>query len=56
VGTDVSEGFEPWDQRQLSGFGFRTAADAIAHMSQVGADVLFSFGGQNITFRNSTLS
>ncbi|MCJ7874840.1 DUF4214 domain-containing protein [Phaeobacter sp. J2-8] len=55
-GSDVIHGFEPWDRVQLSGFGFNTAADAMAHMTQVGGAVVFDHAGQVITFRNTSMA
>lgn len=55
-GADVIYGFEPWDNLQLSGFGYTTGADARARMTQVGADVLFAGPGQTITFVNTKLA
>ncbi|MCR8550897.1 DUF4214 domain-containing protein [Salipiger sp. P9] len=55
-GNDVIHGFEPWDQLQLSGFGFESDSDAMAHMVQSGGSVVFSHAGQTITFLNTTLA
>jgi uncharacterized protein DUF4214/VCBS repeat protein/pre-peptidase len=55
-GADVIHGFEPWDQLQLSGFGFTTAADARAQMRQSGDAVIFEEFGQTITFNKTTLA
>jgi hypothetical protein len=55
TGNDVIHGFEPWDQLQLSGFGYNSKADAIARMSQQGANVVFSHAGQTINFTNTML-
>ncbi|MBS0242610.1 MAG: DUF4214 domain-containing protein [Proteobacteria bacterium] len=55
-GNDTIYGFEPWDELQLSGFGFASGADAIGHMVQNGSDVVFNFSGQIITFKNMTLA
>jgi hypothetical protein len=55
-GADVIRGLDPWDELQLSGFGFRNPADAIARMTQVGADVVFNHLGQQITFTGTQLS
>lgn len=55
-GADVIEGFEAWDNLQLSGFGFKTAADARARMTQNGADVVFDYLGQSILFTNTKLA
>ena len=54
-GSDVIHGFDPWDNLQLSGFGYRTAADARAAMTQVGADVVFNAQGQTIRFVGTQL-
>lgn len=56
VGSDLILGFKPWDQLQISHFGYRSAADAIAHMTQQGADVVFQDRGQTIRFANFTLA
>jgi len=55
-GADVIHGLDPWDEVQLSGFGLRNTADALARMTQVGADVVFNHLGQQITFTGSTLA
>ncbi|MEO1554850.1 MAG: DUF4214 domain-containing protein, partial [Pseudomonadota bacterium] len=55
-GSDVIHGFEPWDRLQLSGFGFRSGADARAHMTQNGSSVVFDHAGQTITFLNTSLA
>ncbi|NDW01336.1 DUF4214 domain-containing protein [Salipiger sp. PrR002] len=55
-GSDVIYGFEPWDGLQLSGFGFTTPANAVSHMVQTGANVVFQYGGQTITFLDMRLS
>lgn len=55
AGTDVIHGFEPWDQLQLSGFGFETGEDAMQHMSRSGRNVVFSHAGQTITFTETRL-
>jgi hypothetical protein len=55
-GQDVIRGFEAWDNLQLSGFGFRSGADARAAMAQVGTDVVFTQGLQTIRFENTTLA
>ena len=49
-GDDTVHGFQPWDRLQLSGYGFDTAADALARMQQIGDDVVFEQGQQRITF------
>jgi len=55
-GNDTIHGFEPWDQLQLSGFGFNQASQALSHMTQSGANVVFSHSGQTITFLDTGLS
>lgn len=55
-GSDLILGFEPWDNLQLSGFGFRTPGDAISRMVQDGADVVFDARGQTIRFANTRLA
>ena len=55
-GSDVIHGFEPWDQVQLSGFGFRTPAQAIADMRAEGTAVIFERNGQTITFRDTSMA
>ena len=55
-GIDTIHRFEPWDELQLSGFGYAAAADAIARMSQDGGDVLFVDQGQAIRFLDTTLA
>lgn len=54
-GSDVIYDFEPWDQVQLSGFGFRNPADAIANMRTQGNSVIFEKNEQTITFRDTAL-
>ncbi|UWR24445.1 DUF4214 domain-containing protein [Sulfitobacter sp. S190] len=55
-GSDTINGFEPWDKLQLSGFGLKDAADALARMRQDGLDVIFEQGPQRITFTDTTLA
>lgn len=55
-GNDTIFGLEPWDQLQLSGFGFTSQADAMSHMNQVGGDVVFNSQGQRIVFTDSNLA
>lgn len=55
-GNDVIHGLDPWDTLQLSGFGFRNPADALARMTQVGANVVFDHLGQRITFTDFQMS
>ena len=55
-GNDTIHGFEPWDELQLSGFGFNSGADARSRMSQSGANVVFNHNGQTITFLDTTMA
>lgn len=55
-GNDTIHGFEPWDNLQLSGFGFASKAEALDRMTQQGANVVFNYAGQAITFKDSKLS
>lgn len=55
-GADIINGFEPWDQLQLSGFGLQDKSEAIALMRQEGADVIFAQGDQQITFTDTYLA
>ena len=55
-GSDMVHGFEPWDELQLSGFGYDTAAQVRARMKQSDGNVVFSDQGQVITFLNTSLS
>lgn len=55
-GADVINGFEPWDQLQLSGFGLQDKSEAIALMRQDGSDVIFAQGDQQITFTDTPLA
>jgi uncharacterized protein YkwD len=55
-GSDHVYELEPWDGVQLSGFGYASADAALAHMTQQGADVVFSDQGQTITFHDTTLA
>lgn len=54
-GNDTIFGFEPWDQLQLSGFGFSNAAEAMTKMIQTGNNVIFNHSGQRILFEDFTM-
>ena len=47
---------EPWDSLSFEGFGYSSAADARAHMTQVGTDVVFVDQGTTATFVGTALS
>ncbi|WP_281256099.1 DUF4214 domain-containing protein [Antarctobacter heliothermus] len=55
-GSDQVVGIEAWDVLEFTGFGYGTAGDAIANMSQVGNDVVFIDQGVEITHLNTTLA
>ena len=55
-GADHVHGLEVWDKLQLTGFGYATDADALAHMSQLDKDVIFNDQGVSITFHNTSLA
>lgn len=55
-GSDQLVGIEAWDVLEFTGFGYGTAADAIANMAQVGNDVVFDDQGVEITHLNTTLA
>jgi len=55
-GNDLIHGFEPWDELQFSGFGYRNGSDAMAHMEQSGPSVVFRDQGQAITFLNTSMA
>ncbi len=55
-GSDKIYGFEAIDRLSFSGFGLTSAADALSHMTQQGADVVFTMGTNTITFHDAQLS
>ena len=40
----------PWDKIDLTGFGYASDAEALARMTQTGADVIFADQGTTVTF------
>jgi Ca2+-binding RTX toxin-like protein len=56
VGTDHVYRFEAWDSLQFVGFGYASSAQAISHMSQSGANVVFADQGESITFHGATIA
>lgn len=46
---------ERWDHIELAGFGYGTAAEAMAHLTQSGDHVVFADQGLRITFADITL-
>jgi Ca2+-binding RTX toxin-like protein len=55
-GTTTVYGFEVFDTLKLTGFGFSNASQALANMTQQGANVVFSFQGDTIIFHNTQLA
>ncbi len=55
-GADIIYGFERFDTLQLQGFGFTTPAQALAAMSQQGANVVLPYAGGSITFADTPLA
>ncbi|ODM49869.1 hypothetical protein A9320_12585 [Ruegeria sp. PBVC088] len=54
-GNDQVVGVEAWDMIEFVGFGYGTAAEARANMSQVGNDVVFTDQGETIVYLNTAL-
>ena len=55
-GTHTVRDLEAWDALYFGNFGYSAASDATAHMSQSGADVVFSDQGVTATFEDVTLA
>jgi Ca2+-binding RTX toxin-like protein len=53
-GNDTVLGLDIYDRVQLSGFGYASAADALAQVTQNGPDAVFSDAGQSIIFAGKT--
>ncbi len=47
---------ERWDHIALHGFGYASGAEAMVHLHQSGADLVFADQGSSITFSNTTLA
>lgn len=56
TGNDIVRDLEAWDYVQFEGFGFSSASDVLALMTQIGDEVVFSSGGVNINFLDTQLS
>ncbi|KAF0227766.1 MAG: hypothetical protein FD175_2472 [Beijerinckiaceae bacterium] len=56
TGNDTIKDFEVSDNLDFRGFGYTNAAQALGHMTQQGADVLFSDGSNVIRFENTQLT
>ncbi len=55
-GSDQLVAIEAWDVLEFTGFGYGTAGQALANMTQVGNDVVFVDQGVEITHLNTTLA
>ncbi|MEO0937113.1 MAG: DUF4214 domain-containing protein [Pseudomonadota bacterium] len=55
TGHDRVLQLDAWDSLQFSGFGYTTAAEAIAKMKARGPDVVFEDEGVTVTFADQTL-
>lgn len=55
-GSSRIHDFEPWDWLQFSGFGYSSAADIRAHLTQLGSDVVFSDQGTSLTLLDTQLA
>ena len=55
-GSDVISGWDAFDAVRFVNFGYASAASALAHFVQNGADVVFSLQGQTITFADTKLA
>ena len=55
-GSTTVADLEAWDMIELNGFGYDTAAQARAQMSQSGVDLVFDDQGVEITFRDITMA
>ncbi|WP_082024820.1 DUF4214 domain-containing protein [Mameliella alba] len=55
-GTDTIVGLEDWDQLVFADFGFTTAAQVRALLTQQGENVVFASGGVTIVFLRKQLS
>jgi Ca2+-binding RTX toxin-like protein len=55
-GSDRVAGLEAWDRLQLDGFGYASAAQALSHFHQEGADTLFQDQGTSVTFVDTALA
>jgi Ca2+-binding RTX toxin-like protein len=55
-GADEIVALEAWDVLEFNGFGYASAADVLAQMAQVGADVVFDDQGLTITHLNTGLA
>ena len=55
-GADQVYGLDDFDQIEFAGFGYSSQLEVFSHITQVGADVVFSDQGETITFHHSQLA
>lgn len=55
-GADFVGDLERWDTLVFNGFSYTSKEDALAHITQVGEDAVFSDQGNTITFYNTTVA
>ncbi len=55
-GADFVGDLERWDTLVFNGFSYTSREDALAHITQVGEDAVFSDQGNTITFYNTTVA
>lgn len=53
---DTIVGLEPWDMVVFEDFGYGEGANALPHLSQVGANVMFEDQGSTAVFRDADLA
>jgi hypothetical protein len=56
AGTHSVMDFEAWDYLSFEGFGYTADAQALAHMTQAGANVVFADQGTTVTLVNTQLA
>jgi serralysin len=56
AGTHRVHDFEAWDYLDFRAFGYTTADDARTHMTQQGANVVFTDQGTTVTLTNTQLA
>jgi hypothetical protein len=56
AGTNTVMDFEAWDYLRFTGFGYATEAQALSHMTQSGANVVFEDQGTSVTIMATQLA
>jgi hypothetical protein len=55
-GVDFVGDLESWDTLVFNGFSYNTKEDALAHLTRVGGDTVFSDQGNTVTFYNTNFA